>query len=105
MPQFVYTIKPTRADMLSAGLTEAEEAIIGAHFAYLSGLTEQGVVKMAGRTMTTGSESFGLVVFEAADEEAASAVMENDPAVKENVMRAEFHPFRIALFGAPPADI
>ena len=104
MPQFVYTIKPTRADMLSAGLTEDEEAIIGAHFAYLSDLTDKGVVKMAGRTVTRGPESFGVVVFEADDEEVARAIMTEDPAVKEGVMVAELHPFRIALFGMPPAE-
>ena len=104
MEQFVYVIRPTRADMLSAGLTEAEEAIIGTHFAYLSDLTDEGVVKMAGRTLTTGPESFGVVVLEAPDEAAARAIMEDDPAVKEGVMSAELLPFRVALFGTPPAD-
>lgn len=104
MPQFVYTIRPTRADMLATGPTEAEEAIVGAHFAYLSDLTEKGVVKMAGRTDTTGPESFGVVVFEAPDETDARAIMENDPAVKEGVMSAELLPFRIALFGSAPAE-
>ena len=102
MPQFIYTLKPVRPDMLSGGLTEAEDAVIGAHFAYLSDLTEKGVVKLAGRTLTTDENSLGVMIFEAEDEKAARAIMENDPAVKGNVLRAEFFPFNIALFGTPP---
>ena len=45
-----------------------------------------------------------VVVFEAADEKAARAIMEDDPAVKEGVTSAELLPFRVALFGAPPAE-
>ena len=104
MPQFIYTLKPVRPDMLSGGLTEAEDAVIGAHFSYLSDLTEKGVVKLAGRTLTTGPESFGVVIFEAENEEAARSIMANDPAVKGNVLVGLLQPFSIALFGTPPKD-
>lgn len=99
MPQFVYTLKPVRQDMLAAGLTEAEEKVIGAHFAYLSELTDRGVVKLAGRTTTTDAKSFGVMIFEAADETAARAIMDNDPAVTGKVLAAELFPFNIALWG------
>ena len=102
MPPFIYVIKPVRPDMLADGPTEAEAAVVQDHFGYLSRLTDEGVVKMAGRTDTTGPESFGIVVFEAEDEESARAIMAADPAVAKHVMEAEFLPFRIALFGTPP---
>lgn len=103
MPQFIYLLRPLRADMLADGLTQAEEAVVQDHFAHLERLAGEGVVKMAGRTDTSGPESFGIVVFEAADEETARQIMISDPAVAKHVMEAEFLPFRIALFGAPPA--
>jgi len=104
MSQFCYVLKPGRPDMLVTGLDEAEEAVVQEHFAYLAKLTEKGVVKLAGRTDTTGPESFGICIFDAEGAEAARALMEKDPAVREGVMTAELFPFRLALFGSPPED-
>ena len=97
MEQFIYTLTPTRPDMLSEGLTGRETEIIGIHFDYLSGLFEKGVVKLAGRTTNTDASSFGVMIFEAEDEAAARGIMASDPAVKENVLAAQLFPFRIAL--------
>ena len=104
MPQFIYTLKPVRHDMLETGPTEAEEAVVGSHFVYLSDLKEKGVVKLAGRTTTTGPESFGIVILEVEEDGAARAIRDNDPAVKERVLAADLQPVRIALFGDPPED-
>jgi len=103
MPQFAYRLRPARADMLAAGPTPEEERTIGAHFAYLQDLTNRGTVKLAGRTLTTGPESFGICILEVADEAAARAVLDGDPAVAAGVMTAELYPFRIALWGSAPA--
>lgn len=70
--QFLYRIRPTRAAMLSDGPTAEEQTLVGEHFAYLQGLTERGVVILAGRTLNTDESSFGIVVFNAASEEAAA---------------------------------
>ena len=94
---YLYRIQPTRLEMLTHGPTTAEAEIIAQHLAYLQQLTEQGVVVLAGRTLTTDESSFGLVVFRADSEEAARTVMEQDPAVLYRVMRAELYPYRIAL--------
>jgi len=99
--QFIYTLIPTRSDMLSEGLTDRENEVIETHFAYLSDLKDKGVVKLAGRTTNTDASSFGVMVFEAADEEAARQIMAQDPAVKEKVLAAKLFPFRIALMGSP----
>ena len=104
MPQFAYRLRPARPDMLAAGPTPDEERVVGEHFAYLQDLTARGVVKLAGRTLTTGAETFGICILEATDEAAARGVMAGDPAVSAGVMTAELFPFRIALWGAPPAD-
>lgn len=101
MEQFLYTLIPIRPDMLSEGMTDKENAVIGTHFAYLSGLKDQGVVKLAGRTTNTDASSFGVVIFEAKSEDAAREIMANDPAVTGSVLAAKLFPFRIALMGNP----
>lgn len=101
MEQFIYTLTPIRPEMLSEEPTDEENAIIASHFAYLSDLKDKGVVKLAGRTTHTDSSSFGVMIFEAEDEEAARQVMAHDPAVKGNVLAAKLFPFRIALMGSP----
>lgn len=97
MAQYLYRIQPTRPAMLSEGATPREEEIISQHFGYLEGLTRQRVVILAGRTLNTDETSFGIVIFEAESETAAQAIVNNDPAVKLGVFRAELFPYRIAL--------
>jgi uncharacterized protein YciI len=97
MAQYLYRIQPTRPDMLSEGATAEEEYVVDAHFNYLKGLMERGVVILAGRTLNTDQSSFGIIIFRADTEEAAQAVVANDPAVKRGVMRAELFPYRIAM--------
>jgi uncharacterized protein YciI len=101
MAQYLYRIQPTRPAMLIEGLTPEEDDIVGQHFAYLQNLTAQGIVILAGRTLTTDPNGLGIVIFNAADDSAAHALMTNDPAVQQGVMHAELFPFRIALWSSP----
>lgn len=94
---YLYTIHPSRLEMLTHGPTPEEAEIVAQHFAYLKQLTEQGVVVLAGRTLNTDTSSFGIVILQADSEEAARTLMANDPAVKHQVMRATLYPYRIAL--------
>lgn len=103
MPQYLYRIQPTRLAMLSEGPTEHESAVVAEHFAHLQRLTAAGQVLMAGRTTTADEHSFGLVVFNAASDDGARALMNADPAVQQGVMRAELFPFRVALWSAAGA--
>jgi uncharacterized protein YciI len=98
MPQFAYRLRPTRLEMLSASPTESESRIVMAHYEYLKDLTAKGTVLVAGRTLVTDESTFGIVILEAADEAAARAIMNRDPAVAQGVMRAELWPFRVALW-------
>lgn len=97
MPQFIYVIRPVRADMLTAGPTADEQAAIAAHFAYLKMGVADGVVHLAGRTDTTGPETFGLCIFETTDRAAATAFTLADPAVAAGIFKAETLPFRTAV--------
>lgn len=94
--QYLYRIAPTRAGFLLESTPE-EDAIVSEHFQYLKALTEQGVVLLAGRTLHTDETSHGLVVLEVNSEEHARTLMEDDPAVKAGVFRAELFPFSVAL--------
>ena len=106
MQQFLYRIKPVRVAMLAEGPTDAEVAIIGEHFSYLEHLVAKGVVFMAGRTLNTDDSSFGAVVFVAASQIDALALMNADPAVKQGLMKAELFPFTVALWSTkrPPGS-
>ncbi len=97
MPQFIYVIRPARADMLITGPTAAEQAAITAHFVYLQRGATEGVVHLAGRTETTGPETFGICIFEASDRAGAEAFANSDPAIAAGIFKAEMLPFRIAV--------
>jgi uncharacterized protein YciI len=96
--QFLYLIRPTRPAMLSAGPTEREASVVAEHFRYLQKLEAQGVLLMAGRTTQGDERTFGIVVFVAASEAEAEAVMRADPAVRDGVMTSELFPYRVALW-------
>jgi uncharacterized protein YciI len=92
--------------MLTDGPTEREAQIVGEHFSYLSQLTDSGTVLMAGRTLTADEQTFGITILVADTQVEAEAIMQNDPAVKHRVMRAELFPYRVALWAkdGPPEE-
>jgi uncharacterized protein YciI len=97
MPEYLHKIQPARPEMLSEGPTPEEAAIVSRHFDYLSALADRAVVVLAGRTLTADERSFGIVIFRADSDDDARSIVEDDPAVKAGVMRAELYPCRIAL--------
>jgi uncharacterized protein YciI len=101
---FLYKIQPVRPAMLSVGPTTEEGRIVDEHFDYLRRLAEAGVVLLAGRTLNTDPSAFGIVIFLADSEQAAQRVVDDDPAVRQRVMRAELYPYRIALAGRLTAE-
>jgi uncharacterized protein len=91
--------------MLKTGATEDEKRIVGEHFSYLQDLMVKGVLVMAGRTLNTDNSSFGIVVFKANSDEEARGIMQEDPAVKNMVFRAELYPYRISLLNEENARL
>jgi uncharacterized protein YciI len=96
--QFLYRIVPTRAQMLVSGPTEREMAVVDSHFAHLQKLAADGVVLMAGRTLDTGPDTWGIVVLQAASLAEAEALMRGDPAIAQGVMRGELFAYRVAVW-------
>lgn len=97
MPTYIYKIQPMRPEMLSDEHTDEEGRISLEHFDYLKQLMDEGILILAGRTLTTDYSSFGIAIFEARDDDHMRQITANDPAVKQKVFRAEWYPYRIAL--------
>lgn len=91
--KFVIQYKPARDDFL-ATMTAVEQAAVGAHFAYLSQLLDDGKLVFAGRRTDA---AFGLAVFESASLEEAQATVANDPVVRAGVFTATCGEFSFAL--------
>lgn len=72
----------------SAPATRAQE--MASHDAYVARLKHEGKIGMAG-PVEGDSELAGVVVFNRMADEEAQKLMADDPAVKANVLRAEFH--------------
>ena len=99
--QFVYVLKLVPRLHDDAAWTDEDKKTVGTHFAHLKAATAEGKVILAGRTLEPGSKTFGLVIFEAEDEDAARTFMNRDPAVAAQVMTATLHPYQVALQRAP----
>ena len=93
MENYIYVLKPTRSTFLEDS-TEEERGIISEHFLYLQKLNSEKTVFLAGRTEQA---EFGIVILHTENRQQAEEIMNNDPAVKLNVMIAELYPFMIAL--------
>jgi uncharacterized protein YciI len=97
MQHFIYTIEPSRPELVTDpdAWTEEENRIGETHFAYLNQATEDGTVILAGRSLD--GQGPAVVIFEAASEEAAQRFMEADPFIASGLMLGRLHPFRVAL--------
>lgn len=96
-PQFIYVLKLAPRLHDEKAWTDADKAAVSRHFERLSRATQEGQVILAGRTTEPNDRTFGLVIFEAENAEAARAFMESDPTVAAGVMTAVLHPYSVAL--------
>jgi len=95
--EFFYKITPTRPEMLVAGPTDHEGELVSKHFNYLQTLLDKGILMLAGRTQNTDESSFGRVIFRAVLNMESQKIIHRDPAVKQDVMKAELFPYKVAL--------
>jgi uncharacterized protein YciI len=93
IPTFVYILTPNRPSLVE-DVSPEEELVLDEHFEYLQRALAEGKLVLAGRCLDA---DFGIVVFRATTEGAAKEFMNDDPAVKSEVMTARLKPFRIAL--------
>jgi uncharacterized protein YciI len=95
--QYLYVLRVAPHLQDEAKWSDADKAATGRHFKRLQDDLAKGRVILAGRTSEPLDKTFGLVVFEAADDAAAKAYMDADPAVQAGVMTATLHPYAVAL--------
>lgn len=93
MSEWLCIIRPPRATFLEDSTPEEDE-VMRAHFQYLEGLLEDGRLILAGPSL---QPPFGIIVFEAEDEEEARRLIAADPSVASGIQRPELHPFRASL--------
>ena len=94
MAEWIYFIHPPRDDF-AATMTDVEQEAWGRHWTRIQQLHAEGVIILVGPTL--GSTNTGICVFEAADEDAARAIMLGDPAIAEGHAQGELRPFRVSL--------
>ena len=97
LKQFIYVLHLVPRLHDDAAWTPADQAAIRKHVAHLKTATDHGKLIVAGRTLEPGDKTFGLVIFHAPDEADAEAFMKSDPAVAEQIMSAELHPYHVAF--------
>ncbi|CAM5223102.1 hypothetical protein UACE39S_04796 [Ureibacillus acetophenoni] len=97
MEQYLYQLKLKPYYLVHENWTKKEEEIINRHFQKLKKFTDEGKVILAGRTLNEDESGFGIVIFEAENEQSAKEFMENDPAILEGMMEGTLFPYRVAL--------
>ena len=94
MAEWIYFLHAPRENF-AATMTEEEQAVWAVHFDRLRRLLDEGIMIAVGPTL--GRINTGIAIFEAADEEAARKIMEDDPVVKGGFANGELRPFRLSL--------
>ena len=95
--QFIYVLRLVPRLHSESAWTKEDNMVLSRHFTRFQYAIERGELILAGRAKEPGDKTFGIAIFEAADEAAARAFMESDPAVVAGLMTAELHPFAVVL--------
>ncbi len=80
---------------ISTTMTDEESAVWKEHFERYQRLLDEGTLILAGPTL--GSVNTGIFIFEAPDEDAARAIMEEDPVIARGFAQGELRSFRVSL--------
>ena len=103
-PQWLIVLTLARPELQdSKAWTARDNAAVGAHFARLKTMTEEGKVILFGRTQDTlpnghlVPDTTGLIILEAPTRAAAEAVLSDDPAVKAGLMKGKVYSYQVAL--------
>jgi uncharacterized protein YciI len=99
MKQYLVVLRLVPRLHATSNWTPEDHQAVADHFVRLEAAVQAGTVVLAGRTEEPLADTFGLVVFEAVDEEAAQRFMNDDPTVARGVMTARLHAYSIALLG------
>jgi uncharacterized protein YciI len=95
--EFIYVLKLVPRLHDNKNWTKEDNAALDRHFVRFQEAAKSGQLILAGRTKEPGDKTFGIAIFRASDDAAATKFMESDPAVVAKLMTAELHPFYVAV--------
>jgi uncharacterized protein YciI len=95
--QFIYILHLVPRLHDDEAWTAEDKAAVDRHLANFKAAVQSGQLILAGRTIEPGDKTFGIAIFQAANQADARKFMESDPAVAAGVMTAELHPFAVVL--------
>lgn len=95
MNQYIYKLELIERLKNDDNWTDNDNLIVDKHFKYLKDLLSQNKLILAGRTIH--EIKFGIVIFEADNDEIAEEIMKNDPVIQNGIMLGELFPYRVAL--------
>jgi uncharacterized protein YciI len=99
MATFSYFLHPPREDF-SETMTEVEQQTWAQHFAWIKEAYATGAVILVG--VTLGRVNTGVVILEAADENAAREILAADPVTQAGLAEGDLRPFRLSLMRGTP---
>jgi uncharacterized protein YndB with AHSA1/START domain/uncharacterized protein YciI len=92
---WLYTFVALKREDLLATLTDEEKQQFSDHAGYVKDRCKEGTVVFAGPC--TDMKGPACVILDVRTEAEARALMENDPAVKHGLMKANLHPVRLSF--------
>jgi uncharacterized protein YciI len=95
--QFIYVPHLVPCLHSDSNWTKEDNTVLERHLSRFKEAIKSGQLILTGRTQEPGERTFGIAIFAAADEAAARALMQADPAVASGLMTAELHPFNVVL--------
>jgi uncharacterized protein len=96
MIHFLYTLIPPRPTF-PADMSEAEGAIMQAHFGYWAGVIADGKAVVYGPVVDPDG-TYGIAVVEVSDEATARGIAADDPAIRSTAgFGFELHPMPDAM--------
>ena len=98
MMEYIYKTVPVRRLQVEENWTESDNKFTSDHFNYLLDLKAKGQLVLAGKTDGLDETTYGIVIFKAENDEEAKKIMENDPAIRNNVMIGTLHKYSVAIF-------
>ncbi len=99
MRQFLFRLEPARKDFTPQNMTGSERPVIAEHAAYLKSLLDQGKLALAWQAFDP-NRFRGTAIVTAPDAEAATSMLNADPAIKSKMFLGVVVPFRIVFFRA-----
>ena len=94
--QFLLRIEPIRKDFTLLNMNVDERKIAMDHFLYLKSLHAEGKLSLAAQVFDPKG-FWGVIIVNAADAEAATAILNGDPMIRAGMFRGEVMPTRVVL--------